>query len=246
MWNVFLPKGHQLEDFDGNMKQVQPRENLLTILQCDLTELKQINTIGADKTNPQTARQLSVGNGGILAERIEKNLKQLAASGFQGMEENGLEQELEQQKVIITENRVEMPLFNQGDIQIQQNGNVRVGGGFQGQQNGDSANIGGQFQGQDRVDWGFGNNAKIVNRNKFNADKVTKQIAQVESQVRLNDNISIANDFAKEDGKKVAAQTASEGTVTNFSQIGKLAEGKQGARSAGEAGSAEHGPNWTR
>ena len=208
LWNIFLPKDHRITRFDGNMRQVQPADNLATVLQCDLTELAQLNYIGGDFDNGTAIRQASVGNGGLLVQRIENDLRKLEVSrAYRGKNSRDFRSDLEKQKATLTSNRKQ--ISSSGNIQDQQ-------------------------QGQDEhkpVDWGFGNSGKIVSRNHLNLSKSADQIARVKKQVRLNDNISITGKFVEGDkgtGEKDSKQKNEE-PQSGVSQIGRLS-GNQSIR----------------
>ncbi len=201
LWNVFLPKGHEITDFDSNMQQVQAEENIATILQCNLTELGQLNYIGGDFDNGLGVRKASVSNGDVLVQRIENDLKRLDRSrGYQDRNNEKFRKDFDKQKAAAVLNRVNITKGNGGISVATQNGNMQV-------------------------DWGMGNSGKIVTRNTFNINKSSSQVERVESQVRLNDNISISDKFVGKDteAEGKGSEKKMESSENNYSQIGRLA-----------------------
>ncbi len=214
MWNVFLPQGHVLEDFDGNMEQVMEEANLYRKLQADLQELKLINGIASDEGNGISTRQFSILNCAVLVDRIEDQVTQLnkrraygrgnwdSSSGVSSSGGNApindVQRELEEQKALI--------VGNKGKI-AQSSGSQQVQFEDDGQEK--------YFRNND-VRWGL-NSFEIKKRGQEESKKVTDQLKRVESQIRLNDNISIG-------GTTTAEVSDKEKGWTNYSQLQKLEE----------------------
>ena len=200
-WRVYLPANHELGDADGNMNQVERGRRILAMLQCDIDELKFLNTVAADFDNGIATRNTSLENGDLLVQRIEDNLSRIGGQlqGGENAELRKVQQELEQQKVVITENRIELPNFQGGNVAIDADGDIKV----------------------DRFGW-FDNSDAITKRNQELSEKKKKQISQVESQVRLNDNISIGGGFQ---GNHVSAKEPAAKGNDSYSQIGVLNRG---------------------
>lgn len=171
LWNLFLPAEHELTAAEGNLDRIAAQANVLEKLEADLSELEQLNTLGRSQNIDFETLARCVSNGDIIIEKIE----QTAASN--GIEIAGdLQGKLFRQKLILDENRIEMPVFST-------------------RQGGQQVNIGGGFQGQDSdndVNWRF-NSKEVVTRNSGIAEKQVEQRERLEQQVRLNDNIAIGN-----------------------------------------------------
>lgn len=196
-WRVYLPAGHEVDDTDGNMNRVAQDRRLLALLQSDIGELQALNNVASDFDNGLSTRNTSLFNGDVLVQRIEDNLIKYGGA-LQGVEADGLrsvQDKLEQQKIVITENRIEMPVFDTGDFTIDLD--LR--------------------EGMEEVDYGWFDNAPDIKsrNNKLKAEK-KKQIARVESQVRLNDNISIGGGFQGMDAPQSDAPTSDK---DNYSQV---------------------------
>lgn len=211
MWNVFLPQGHIMKEVEGNMDQVEGGENLYRKLQADLQELKMINSVGADTDNGLATRQFSVFNGEVLVDRIEDKLQQLDQSGHQRSRDilssasnppvGQVRRELEEQKNLIASNR--------GQIAAESTRTeTQAGHGFQAQQGG-KINL--------DVQWGV-NSADFKKRGLQEEKQVQDQLKRVESQVRLNDNISIAG------GTETQVLERDKSGKSDYSSLQKLEE----------------------
>ncbi|MDF1816824.1 MAG: hypothetical protein P1V20_31770, partial [Verrucomicrobiales bacterium] len=192
MWKVHLPTDHELVDFKGNMQPIREEESKLRKLQSDLAELKGLNYYSSRAVNDSRSRQESNGNAQILAERIEQTLGEVQQ---QDEQVEKIEKELDAQKVIITENRIQMPVFEPGS-QVDKP--------------------------SDQIGW-LSNSGTIKSRNRDYSNIVQKQTKRLESQVRLNDNISIGNQFFNniESPQKKKQQKPVPGNE-KYSQIGHL------------------------
>ncbi len=167
LWSVFLPAGHELADVGGNMNRVEARANVIEKLEASLAELEQLNALGQSDSVDGETLELAFSNGQSIVERIEQEARDngIALGGE-------LKSKLARQKVVLSENRIRMPLF-------------------QGQQRVEILTIGGGFQGKD-IDWGD-NSAEILTRNNDFENKQAEQLDRLNNQVRLNDNIAIGN-----------------------------------------------------
>lgn len=217
LWNLYLPNEHRLTDAEGNMDQVEAKANLIEKLQADLSELEQLNALGRSENIDFETLALCVANGDVIVQKIEQiaNSNGIAITGK-------LEGKLNQQKLILNENRIEMPTFA-----------TRRASGSAGQR----VDLGGEQQAGNEVNWLF-NSKKVVTRNTGIREKQTEQRQRLEQQVRLNDNISVGNNWfnptalaeREEAGLLADEQTNQRGAVAEerFKQINKLASTSDG------------------
>ncbi|MEM1443509.1 MAG: hypothetical protein AAGF67_14280, partial [Verrucomicrobiota bacterium] len=218
-WQVYLPAGFEIDKVGGNMKQVASNERLLALVQSDIDELIAMNQIGADFDNAGEVRLNSIDNSGVLVQRIESNLANLdQQSGFVSAEElSKAREKLEQQKVVITENRIEIPKQHAGTIDID------------------------LFASLPReVAW-LDNGAALIGRNVRIESEKMAQVERIDSQTRLNDNLATgtipvggelgdgvnqpdeANSYSLFDSLKQKGETTevdSKLNALNFAQIG--------------------------
>ena len=219
IWKVHLPAGHKLVDFSGNMQPIDEEESILRKLQSDISELKGLNWLGSQKSGDYETLATSQRNAQVLADIMDNKLKRLSDSKAklrskpdkrqQVQDLAELEEELTKQKVVITQNRIEMPQMEQQR---------------------EPAVIRGKTEGK-KVEWDD-NSGKIVTRNKDYFDKANDQIRKVESQLRLNDNISVGNTYfgkniAKPEPKKPAQV---QKKTDRLSQIGQLSKNPKAAK----------------
>lgn len=120
LWNVHLPAGHRLSDTDGNMKRVEIVANQIEKLQSDLSELRDLNYLGAGKKVDAETRKRAIDNGGIVIEKLEQEIRQ---SGLGGRDD--LMREIAQQKSAWNLNRAQTPGVSQG-VQAQGAGKDKV------------------------------------------------------------------------------------------------------------------------
>ncbi|MCB1087749.1 MAG: hypothetical protein KDM63_11935, partial [Verrucomicrobiae bacterium] len=192
LWNVYLPAGHELRDAEGNMVRVENQENELQKLQADLSELEILNGLAqANRSDYETAN-LALSNGGVIATKIERQIEQITRlNRSAGSEEQTLRSKLAEQKAILDKNRERLPAIQQQSMD-------------QYHANGGTINIGGGFQGKD-VTWDV-NNSEVELRNTNIDAKGRDQLERIQSQVRLNDNVSIGNQWFN-------AKTRAEGEI---------------------------------
>ena len=226
LWNVYLPAGHKLDDAEGNMDRVQAQRNTIEKLRSDLAELETLNLVSGDDDNGLQLRNVALGNGGVLVQRLEAKLSQISDQDEEGRQ---LKEGLEKQKIIITENRIEMPIFDTkkatNDLTlvpevVEFEGFINYGTPIQTDATPAAAKKG-------KVTWGA-NNIEFETRNTGIELKVAEQIDKVRGQQRLNDSISLGNKFFNNDAaayqKNDAAQqdTLVKGGGLQGQQIGKL------------------------
>lgn len=168
MWKVHLPQGHELVDTGGNMQRVQAEDSAVAKLQSELDELKSLNWFSTSKSKVGDKRSQALGydNGLALAERIESQLSQIDDNDNQELKK--LKEELSQQRIVLTENRIEMPAFDTSQIASEPT--------------------------ESKTAW-VSNAGDIKTRDQDNARAAEEQRTNVSSQLRLNDNISLGNNF---------------------------------------------------
>ena len=207
IWKVHLPEGYRLARARGNMERVGEEESALGKLQSDLAELKSLNWLGAQKGSDLQTKTDSTANAETLASQIEEKLEQLseyksklrtqASQRGRAIELEDLEEELKAQKVVITENRVELPQFQQQF----------------GQEAADAK--------RGKAKW-VSNTGEIVARDKAQIDTLDAQTGKVQSQLRLNDNISVGNVYFGDQAKAGETEQAEVQRGQSYSQIGHL------------------------
>lgn len=226
LWNVYLPAGHELDDSDGNMDRVQAQRNTIEKLRSDLAELESLNLVAGDDDNAIQLRNVALGNGGVLVQRLEEKLGQISVQDEEGRQ---LKEGLEKQKLIITENRIEMPAFDTSKATIDLTLAPEVVE-FEGFINyGTPIEVDGETtkRKKGKVTWGD-NNIKFETRNTGIQQKAAAQIDKVGKQRRLNDSISVGNKYFNNDaaayqGNDVALQKMeAPARGLQGQQIGKL------------------------
>ncbi len=205
LWNVYLPEGHQLEEAEGNMDRVQAEKNALEKLRTDLAELETLNYLAGDDDNAVTLRNFALQNGSSLASQLEEKLGGISTNDAEVQQ---LKQGLEKQKLIITENRIEMPKFDTRQADninldlkpeaVDFDGFINYGESISETKNGKVAQKG-------KVTWGD-NAEEFETRNLVIQKKEEAQKDKVGKQVRLNDSISLGNKYFNNDASAYAVQ----------------------------------------
>lgn len=220
LWNVYLPAEHQLKEADGNMDRVARQANLVEKLEADLVELDYLNGLGASSKVDYWTLNLACDNGMLVADRIEKGLSQIG-----GQEATEIQMKLQQQRQLVAGNSDKLRSLQQQQTGMQQGQQVNIGGGFQGADQGE-------------VNW-FENRVELVTRNKGIEKKNLDQLQRIETQVRLNDNVSIGNTYFNSGMVTQAPvgdpfgtspqqdQVKGKAAATKRAQIGKLSQGKE-------------------
>ncbi len=222
LWHVSLPEGFTLRDFDGNLEPVDKAELALEKAESDLAELESLNQIGADSKFGNYGRALGVSNGGVLSARVEEALSSLGGTDDEqvAQRERELRERWAGQKIVLTENRIQMPQF---ESEAKSNADGEMG-------RLKDAGRGGA------VDWNF-NETRLMKRNNDLAVAEEKQLEQLNSQMQLNDNIAVGNQYFNSvqsaaidanGGVVVVSDKAKKADADASDQIGKLSGGKGG------------------
>ena len=227
LWHVSLPEGFELKDFEGNLEPVSDEELLLEKAESDLAEFEGLNVVAQSSEVERRSNYWAVDNGDLINMRLEKTLEVLDSKqkgrkvkgGDAELAKRGqqLRQRLEEQQVILTENRIQLPNFG-----------TAAGGEKDGAQSGK--------EGGAKVDWSF-NSGKLLDRNNKLAQDERAQFERLQDQMQINDNISLGNDFFRygkpiqvdASGGAAQADRAKQSADKAAGQVGKLAEGKGGS-----------------
>lgn len=226
LWNVYLPAGHELDDSDGNMDRVQGQQNTIEKLRSDLAELETLNLVAGDDDNGVRLRNVALGNSDVLVQRLEEKLGQISDQDEEGRQ---LKEGLKKQKLIITENRIEMPIFDTRNATVELTlvpetvefeGFINYGKPI----DVDARSTDGK---KGKVTWGD-NNFEFETRNTGIQQKEAAQIDKVGKQRRLNDSISVGNKYFNNDADayklndEAQPQMQAPTSGVQRQQIGKL------------------------
>ena len=226
LWHLTLPEGFELTDFDGNLEPVSDEELLLEKAEADLAEFEGLNVVAQSDEVELYSNYLAVDNGALINLRLEKTLEALdnkqsesrTSTDDSKLAKRGeqLRQRLQEQQILLTENRVQLPNF-----ETARSGTTQSGGSGK--------------EGGGKVGWNF-NTGKLLDRNNKLAQDELAQVERLQDQLQINDNISLGNSyFLRGQAAPVEDATASvqmdqaKKTADKVAgQVGKLAEGKGG------------------
>ncbi|MFZ4763365.1 MAG: hypothetical protein ACOYMN_00320 [Roseimicrobium sp.] len=128
LWNVWVPEGYEARRFDGNMEEIGEDGNELEKQQSLLSEVTRLNRV-------LSSREVSYDDAKMAQDNADKALKQIRkkvdekrqsfysrsrAAGASGKEQAVVSQldavvskQLEEQGALLTENKIDSPVFSQ-------------------------------------------------------------------------------------------------------------------------------------
>ena len=177
-WTVSLPKGFTLRDFDGNLQAVTQGEVLKEKWVSDLSELEALTRVGQVDDYGVSVQQDAVLNSEALSAKLEQKLGEIERFEQDGRDVDELRYKLKRQMVQITENRINMPVFDRQSGVLPQGAIAGV------QRGGEDAS----------VRWEY-NGTQLMERNKQLKQSEEEQFERLQGQMRLNDNIAVGNGF---------------------------------------------------
>jgi hypothetical protein len=197
LWNVWVPDGYELDEFDGNMEEVVEEVIEDEKVQQKLSDVLRLNRIVSMSSTSESDAKEAWGNASKALEEVEKyqegkksrsyrsdskpSSKGKAAPAKQVDEQvllksnEQLEQQLKQQQGLLTENSGKLEKFSKtGSGTLQLRGTSTFSAGKDGK--------------SDLNTWNFN---KEASQAKTKKDKVVLQGANTV----LNDNVAVSNDF---------------------------------------------------
>lgn len=224
LWHLYLPDGYEITDWDGNLRKSDERDVVLERIRSELSELQNLSWVGGAAVYDNSLRGMAIDNGLLVCSQIDQKLTQLRqGAGVPGGEIVELEKKLGEQRALFESHRSQALRDGQASPQTAQPyfGAVPAEG---------------VKEARGGTDWAV-NNTVIEGRNRKLADTEERQLDRVESQMRLNDNLSLGNAFFYKDqgsgqaGAEEKPKEAGKAEAGQKAQIGKLDE-QQGANRA--------------
>lgn len=201
LWHLYVPVGQRLVDWDGNVQSSDEDSLSVERIRSELNELQNLNWVGGSEVYDDSLRHLAVSNGSLLCAQVEEKLNTLRQKSASQRTSLGsqkglvleselveLEKKLGEQKTIAEGNKGRFD--DNGDIKKHPEGGRAMTPGK------DDAAAGGEYATKLKttVTWDA-NSIAIQGRNLKIEQKEEQKLNKVESQVRLNDNLSVGNAF---------------------------------------------------
>jgi len=116
LWNVWVPRDHTMKKWDGNMEEIVEEVQESEKQESLLSDLSRLNRVLSSKDLSYQDAEAASRNAGAVLEKLKTtqsnkfNKFKTRSSGYQASED-GVEKKIQQQEIILTENRINQPLF---------------------------------------------------------------------------------------------------------------------------------------
>ncbi|MEZ5301047.1 MAG: hypothetical protein R3F11_10405 [Verrucomicrobiales bacterium] len=216
IWQVYLPEGDALDDFDGNMTQAAATESIAEKAAGELQMIENLNTIAASEKFDDATRQQAFGNAMFACDQLDQSISQIAGRGELSGKLSQLRSQIQSQRDLAVENgrAIQEELGDlQGQSQMLQQ-QVEVIRELQ------------YAPPQGNVWYENTANPQIFERNSKIRAVEQEQLERVASQLGVNDNVYF-NKAAQIEDLKALEKKEAEGkdkaeTETRFKRVDQL------------------------